>query len=178
MKKNIFITISCFLLIGASIKESAVKDMHAMYEEKVKITEHKLSIPSKVKKEIQNKVKQKFYRDKIYYWAIKKKDGVEYALMDNVIGKSMPITFIVVFNEEGAVVNSSLIKYREGYGGEVKSKSWMSQFNGMKQDSLYKFPGNIAGISGATISVNSMTRGFGKLSLLLPYVIKDYNNGK
>ena len=178
MKKNILITISCFLLIGASIKESAVKDIRAMYEEKVEVIEHKFSIPSKAKKEIQNKVKQKFYRDKIYYWAIKKKDGIEYALMDNVIGKSMPITFIVVFNEEGAVVNSSLIKYREGYGGEVKSKKWLNQFNGMKQDSLYKFPGNIAGISGATISVNSMTRGFGKLSLLLPYVIKDYNNGK
>jgi len=73
---------------------------------------------------------------------------------------------------------SSLIKYREAYGGEVKSKTWLDQFNGMKQDSLYKFPGNIAGISGATLSVNSMTRGIGKLSLLLPYVMNDYNNGK
>ena len=178
MKKNIFIIISCSLLIGSSIKESAVKDMRAMYKEKVQITEHKFSIPSKAKKEIQNKVKQKFYKDKIYYWVIKKKDGLEYALMDNVLGKSMPITFIVVFNKKGEVSNSSLIKYREGYGGEVRSKKWLNQFNGMKQDSLYKFPGNIAGISGATISVNSMTRGFAKLSLLLPYVIKDYNNGK
>ena len=35
MKKNIFIIISCSLLIGASIKESAIKDMRAMYKEKV-----------------------------------------------------------------------------------------------------------------------------------------------
>ena len=178
MKKTLFIITSCLFLISATIKENAVKDMHAMYEEKVQITEHTFSIPSKVKKEIQNKVKQKFFRDKIYYWVIKKKDGPEYALMDNVLGKSMPMTFIVVFNEEGEVSNSSLIKYRESYGGEVKSKKWLNQFNDMRRDSLYKFPGNIAGISGATISVNSMTRGFSKLSLLLPYVIKDYNNGK
>ena len=43
--------------------------------------------------------------------------------MDNVIGKSMPITFIVVFNDTGEVKYSSLIKYREAYGGEVKIKS-------------------------------------------------------
>ena len=98
--------------------------------------------------------------------------------MDNVIGKSMPITFIVVFNDTGEVKYSSLIKYREAYGGEVKSKAWLNQFNGMRQDSVYKFPDNIAGISGATMSVSSMTRGIGKLSLLLPYIIKDYNNAK
>ena len=178
MKKIIFIIIFCFPLISASIKENAVKDMHAMYDEEIQVAEHKFSIPSKAKKEIQNKLKQKFYREKIYYWTIKKKESTDYALMDNVLGKSMPITFIVIFNEKGEVLNSSLIKYRESYGGEVKSKKWLNQFNGMKQDSLYKFPGNITGISGATISVNSMTRGIGKLSLLLPYVIKDYNDGK
>ena len=48
----------------------------------------------------------------------------------------------------------------------------------MKRDSLYKFPENIAGISGATISVRSVTKGFSKLSLLLPYIIKENINGK
>ena len=176
MKKIFLIIISCVLV--ASIKESAVEDIISHYLEKPEITEHKLTIPSKAKKEIQNALKQKFFRDKIYYWSIKHSDGIDFALMDNVIGKSMPITFIVVFNNTGEVKYSSLIKYREAYGGEVKSKTWLDQFNGMKQDSLYKFPGNIAGISGATLSVNSMTRGIGKLSLLLPYVMNDYNNGK
>tara|TARA_Y100000768_G_scaffold382081_1_gene361808 strand:+ start:1154 stop:1684 length:531 start_codon:yes stop_codon:yes gene_type:complete len=176
MKKIFLIIISCALL--ASLKEKAIEDIRSYYTEEAKITERKFSIPSKAKKEIQNTVKQKFFRDKIYYWTIEHSNGTDFALMDNVIGKSMPITFVVIFDEEGKVKNSSLIKYREAYGGEVKSKTWLNQFNGMKQDSLYKFPGNIAGISGATISVNSMTRGFGKLSLLLPYIMNDYNNGK
>ena len=175
MKKTIFIITFCFSLISATIKENAIKDIRSIYDQKVKITEHKFSISSKAKKEIQNIVKQKFYRDKIYYWSIQKEDGIDYALMDNVLGKSMPITFVVIFNATGEVKHSSLIKYRESYGGEVRSKKWLTQFNGMKQDSLYKFPGNITGISGATISVNSMTRGINKLSLLLPYIIKDYN---
>ncbi len=174
--KKIFLIICCILV--ASIKEKAIEDIISHYPEKPEITEHKFSIPSKAKKEIQNILKQKFFRDKIYYWSIKHSDGVDFALMDNVIGKSMPITFLVVFNSTGEVKYSSLIKYREAYGGEVKSKTWLNQFNGMKQDSLYKFPGNIAGISGATISVNSMTRGIGKLSLLLPHIIKNHNNAK
>jgi len=175
--KKIFLIIICCVLV-ASIKEKAIEDIISHYLEKPEITEYKFSIPSNVKKEIQNTLKQKFFRDKIYYWSIKHSDGVDFALMDNVIGKSMPITFIVVFNDTGEVKYSSLIKYREAYGGEVKSKAWLNQFNGMRQDSVYKFPDNIAGISGATMSVSSMTRGIGKLSLLLPYIIKDYNNAK
>ena len=178
MKRIHFTIIICLAFAYGTIKEDAIQNMRSIYNETVTITEHKFAIPSTAKKEIQNTVKQKFYRDKVYYWTIEKKEGTDYALMDNVLGKSMPMTFIVIFNETGEIKHSSLIKYRESYGGEVKSKTWLNQFNGMRQDSLYKFPANIAGISGATISVNSMTRGISKLSLLLPYVINDYNNGK
>ena len=95
--------------------------------------------------------------------------------MDNVIGKSMPITFIVMFNSNQDIIFSSIVKYREGYGGEVKSRSWLNQFNGMKKDSLYTYPKNIAGISGATISVKSVTKGMSKLSYLIPYIVKNQN---
>ena len=42
---------------------------------------------------------------------------------------------------------------------------------GMKQDSLYKDGKEIDGITGATLSVKSFTKGISKLSLLLPYVM-------
>ena len=178
--KIIFITlfISSFA-ITSEIKEASEKVIQNFYNDSIKIVSKKFEIRKNVKKEIQNKTKQKFFRDQIYYWIIKKaNENIGYALLDNSLGKSMPITYLVYFNLDQAIAHSSIIKYREGYGGEVKSKKWLAQFNGMKRDSLYKFPKDIAGISGATISVRNVTKGFTKLSLLLPYIIKENNNGK
>ena len=73
MKKNIFIIISCSLLIGTSIKESAVKDMRAMYKEKVQITEHKFSIPSKAKKKYKIKLNRNFIETKYTIGSLKRK---------------------------------------------------------------------------------------------------------
>ena len=85
----------------------------------------------------------------------------------------MPITFLVLFNEKQEVIHSSIIKYREPYGGEISGRNWLNQFLGMKKDSLFKFEKNIAGITGATLSVKSFTKGISKLSLLLPSIIND-----
>ena len=179
MKKILITLFISSLIISSEIKESSVKAIQNFYNDSIEVISKKLKIPKKAKKEIQNKVKQKFLRDQIYYWIIKKDDkNIGYALLDNSIGKSMPITYLVIFDSNQQIVHSSIIKYREGYGGEVAGKKWLAQFNGMKRDSLYKFPENIAGISGATISVRSVTKGFNKLSLLLPYIMKENINEK
>ena len=69
------------------------------------------------------------------------------------------------------IIYSKIIKYREAYGGKVSGEKWLAQFNEMKQDSLYKYGKEIDGITGATLSVKSFTKGISKLSLLLPYVM-------
>ena len=179
MKKILISLFISSFIISSEIKETSLKTIQNFYNDSIEVITKKFKISKKVKKEIQNKVKQKFFRDQIYYWIIKKDaKNIGYALLDNSIGKSMPITYLVIFDSNQQIVHSSIIKYREGYGGEVAGKKWLAQFNGMKRDSLYKFPENIAGISGATISVRSVTKGFGKLSLLLPYIIKENINEK
>jgi Na+-translocating ferredoxin:NAD+ oxidoreductase RnfG subunit len=171
MKKIIIILSFLHLLIGSEIKEKTLQVINNYYNQDIEIQGLKFKIPKEVKKQIQNQIKQKFYRDQIYYWSIKIDDQTHYALMDNTIGKTMPITFLVIFNENKEVIHSSIIKYRESYGGEISGKNWLAQFIGMKQDSLYKHGKEIDGITGATISVKSFTKGISKLSLLLPYVM-------
>jgi len=177
MKKLVLFNILFITCIFSSeIKDKSVETIKSFYKQEVTIENKKFSIPKKLKKSIQNKVKQKFYRDQIYYWIIEVDGQHHYALIDNTIGKTMPITFLVLFNEKQEVIHSSIIKYREGYGGEISGQKWLNQFFGMKNDSLFKFNRDIDGITGATISVKSFTKGISKLSLLLPYVID--NNGK
>ena len=171
MKNKIIILTFLSLIVGSEIKDKTIETINQFYQQDIEINEFKYSISKKIKKEIQNLTKQKFYREKIFYWTIKINDQLHYALMDNTIGKTMPITFLVIFNEKQEVIYSKIIKYREGYGGEISGEKWLAQFNGMKQDSLYKHGKKIDGISGATLSVKSFTKGISKLSLLLPYIM-------
>lgn len=131
----------------------------------------KFHIPADLKSSIENEVKQKFFADEIYIWKIKQGNNLKgYALLDNVYGKSMPITFLVIFDKELKIANSSIVKYREPYGGAVGNESWNAQFKGKNGNSNYNVGSDISAISGATISVHSVSKGVRKLALLLPKI--------
>ena len=53
--------------------------------------------------------------------------------------------------------------YREDHGGEVGSKRWLKQFTGATTSKTLIYQEDIVGISGATISVKSMTNEVNKL---------------
>ena len=53
--------------------------------------------------------------------------------------------------------------YREDYGGEIGSKRWLKQFIGKTQNDELRYGDNIAAISGATISVQVMTKAMNDL---------------
>ena len=77
----------------------------------------------------------------------------------NEIGRSYPITFMVVINPDGTVKDVEVMVYREPHGWEVRFESFLSQFFGQSAKSPFD---NIHNITGATLSVRSMTRGIKK----------------
>ena len=83
--------------------------------------------------------------------------------------------FLTIFNSDLNLEHSSIIKYREAYGGEVGSRSWLDQFSAYNDTSDYSVGSSISGISGATISVHSVSKGIRKLSMLIDEIIRDYN---
>ena len=161
---------------GSPIRDAAEKYIISQFDVDVSIYMHTLKLDSELKVLVQNKVKQRFYRDELYYWNISNNDTtIAYALMDNVLGKSMPITFLVILNNEGNILASEVIKYREAYGSEVGNKNWLAQFTHFNDTTDFKVEKNIDGISGATISVNSLSKGIQKMAVLFPF-IKDKLN--
>jgi len=56
-----------------------------------------------------------------------KVDG--YALIDEQVGKVLPITFVTRISPEGAITAVEIMVYRESRGGEVQSKRFLKQFN-------------------------------------------------
>ena len=170
MKYSILIILTSVLWAG-EIKIACEEHLFNLYPENTDIRMHILKLDKQMKKEVENQVKQKFYRDKLYYWTITKKDStMAYAFLDNVIGKSMPITFLVLLNINGDIINTNVIKYREAYGGEVSNKRWLQQFINRNNNSSYTIGKDIDGISGATISVKSMTKGLQKITALYPLI--------
>ena len=171
MKSFILILISTILLGGSPIRDATEKYITSQFEDSISIIMHTLILDAQIKTRVQNRVKQRFYRDELYYWIISKNDTtIAYALMDNVLGKSMPITFLVILNNDGGILATKVIKYREAYGGEVGNKNWLSQFTHFSDTSDFKVGKKIAGISGATISVNSLAKGIQKMAVLFPLI--------
>ena len=170
MKYSILIILISVLAAG-DIKIACEEHLFNLYPENTDIRMHILKLDKQMKKEVENQVKQKFYRDKLYYWTISKGDStMAYAFLDNVIGKSMPITFLVILNIKGDIINTNVIKYREAYGGEVGNKGWLRQFLNRDNNSSYNIGRDIDGISGATISVKSMSKGIQKITTLYPLI--------
>ena len=66
--------------------------------------------------------------------------------------------YMVVFDSSNKIKLVRVLIYRENYGGEIGSKRWLKQFIGMTEPKNY-----VDGISGATISVNSMKYSINKL---------------
>ena len=82
-----------------------------------------------------------------------------FAVVRNVIGKDQPITFLVATDPADHLKDVDVLAYREPYGGEVAYDAWRKQFRGKTASDPLKVDRDIRSISGATISVNSVTAG-------------------
>lgn len=91
------------------------------------------------------------------------RDGVPigYALFGHQLGKSYPISYMVVLNLDGTVRDVEILVYREPRGWEVRYPSFMDQFTGTTADTDFR---NINTITGATLSVNAMVKGVSRAS--------------
>ncbi len=79
-------------------------------------------------------------------------------VLDHVVGKHLYIDYAVSI-VGGRVHRVDILSYRESYGGEVRSPSWLGQFVGKTSSSALKVGSDIRNISGATLSSLHVTEG-------------------
>lgn len=73
------------------------------------------------------------------------------------IGKELPITVGVIV-EKDYISSLRVMTYRENRGGEVSTPAFTDQFDGVAMSAGGALDSNIDGISGATLSVQALTR--------------------
>ena len=84
-------------------------------------------------------------------------------VVDHVIGKHLYIDYAVALAPGGRIHRVDILAYRESYGGEIRSPSWLAQFVGKTSASSLKVGSDIRNISGATLSCLHVTEGIRRI---------------
>ncbi len=82
-----------------------------------------------------------------------------WALIQNTIGKHKPMTYMVGVNPQGEATSVEVLVYRESRGSEVRTKRFNYQYQGKDVHDPIRINRDIINITGATMSVRSMSAG-------------------
>ena len=89
--------------------------------------------------------------------------------------KHQTFDFYILYSIKGDILKVSVLSYRENYGYEICNKSWLKQFCNINLENKFTYLSKIDGISGSTISVNSISNSVYNLSRVLnSNIIKIY----
>ena len=80
-----------------------------------------------------------------------------YAYVSKAPSKTDEFDYLVLLDTDLIVKKTSVLIYREDYGGEIGSKRWLKQFTGKTTSDVLVYEKDVVAISGATISAMSMT---------------------
>ena len=98
-----------------------------------------------------------------FYKIIDSNQLLGYAFIGTAPSKTDTFEYLVVFDSSLVIKKVNVLVYREDYGGEIGSNRWLRQFVGKAPSTDLAVGKNIAAISGATISVYSMTNAVNQL---------------
>ncbi len=83
----------------------------------------------------------------------------KYAVIQNTIGKYRPMTYIVGIDSNIKVSGVEMLVYRESRGAEVRKARFTYQYIGRSSSAPLRLNRDVMNISGATMSVRSLSAG-------------------
>jgi Na+-translocating ferredoxin:NAD+ oxidoreductase RnfG subunit len=90
-----------------------------------------------------------------------------YAVIQETIGKHRPITYMVGVTPKGKVSDIEILVYRESKGSEVRMKRFNYQYEGKTALDPIRINKDIINITGATMSVRSVSAGVKRALVLV-----------
>ena len=146
-------------------EEEAVK---LMFPKSERVKKELLRVPTDRKIAIEERIGWKFPEEVFEVYIGETGTQVDgYALVQNTIGKHKPMTYMVGVDAHGHVSNVELLVYREARGSEVRTKRFNVQYEGKTASDPVRLNKDIINISGATMSVRSMTAGIKRVLVLV-----------
>ncbi len=146
-------------------EEEAVK---LMFPKSERVRKELLRVPMDKKAMIEERIGWKFPEESFDVYIGETGSQIDgYALVQNTIGKHKPMTYMVGVDARGHVSNVELLVFREARGSEVRTKRFNVQYEGKTVLDPVRINKDILNISGATMSVRSMTAGIKRVLVLV-----------
>ena len=91
------------------------------------------------------------------FYAIKKDNAiVGYLAVTDAPSKFHTFDYYILFDNKAEILKVEILHYRENWGAEICSPKWLKQFIGIDTENSQAYNNGVDGISGATLSVNSL----------------------
>lgn len=146
-------------------EEEALK---LMFPKSERIRQETLALSHEQKQKIEERIGWKFPEQSFDMYIGETGAQVDgYALIQNTIGKHKPMTYMVGVDDKGEVINVELLVFREARGSEVRTKRFNAQYEGKTVLDPVRINKDIINISGATMSVRSMSAGVKRMLVLV-----------
>jgi Na+-translocating ferredoxin:NAD+ oxidoreductase RnfG subunit len=139
-----------------------------MFPKSLRIRKDLIRLTSEKKSQIEDRIGWKFPEEFFEVYIGETGPQIDgYALVQNTIGKHKPMTYMVGIDNTGHVLNVELLVFREARGSEVRTKRFNVQYEGKTVSDPVRLNKDILNISGATMSVRSMTAGIKRVLVLV-----------
>ena len=146
-------------------EEEAIK---LMFPKSERVKKDLLRLPVDRKTAIEERIGWKFPEEAFEVYIGETGTQIDgYAFVQNTIGKHKPMTYMVGVDARGRVSNVELLVFRESRGSEVRTKRFNVQYEGKTASDPVRLNKDIINISGATMSVRSMTAGIKRVLVLV-----------
>ncbi len=146
-------------------EEEALK---ILFPKAQKIHAEELRLTPDQKVQIQDRIGWKFPEESFRAFQAETDGKVDgYAVIQETIGKHRPITYIVGITPQGKVFDVEIMVYRESKGSEVRRKRFNAQYEGKTAQDPISINKDIINITGATMSVRSVSAGVKRALVLV-----------
>ncbi|MDP1947151.1 MAG: FMN-binding protein [Nitrospirota bacterium] len=149
-----------FMTEEEALKAVMPKSQHVR-KELIRLTAEKKEL-------IEQRIGWKFPEDSFELYIGQTGDKIDgYAMVHNTIGKYKPMTYMVGVDAKGTCTDVELLVFRDAKGSEVRTKRFNAQYDGKTVTDPIRINKDIINISGATMSVRSMSAGVKRVLVLV-----------
>lgn len=146
-------------------EEEAVK---VMFPKSKEVRKELIRLTPEKKDQIEQRIGWKFPEESFELYIGQTGDKIDgYAMIHHTIGKYKPMTYMVGVDAKGTCTDVELLVFRDAKGSEVGKKRFNSQYDGKTVSDPIRINKDIINISGATMSVRSMSAGVKRVLVLV-----------
>ncbi len=144
------------------------ESLKIMFPKSERVRKELIRLNPEKKSLIEERIGWKFPEESFEIYIGETGDKIDgYAVVQNTIGKHKPMTYMVGVDNKGLVSDVELLIFREARGSEVRQKRFNAQYEGKSVLDPVRINKDIINISGATMSVRSMSAGIKRVLVLV-----------